>query len=184
MADRATNYLSSYIPAGTSVTVSFNVESFSGSGFKVTIGGWDSGNINSTGVKTFTTTAASEDQMIFYCAEPNTRFVISNISVRPAAEMLADTLNTSADSQGNQASYVPAVYSNDFYKAVVKTGALVSPAWNSSATYQTFLDGGGDSIALVTSSSAPNAGATTFYDDFAVQLDMKAGVGFMPPIQQ
>jgi len=185
MADRATNYLNANIPPGTSVTVSITVDSFSGgSGFYYTIGGYTSPTYTTTGTKTITTTSATGDQMIFCCSDPNTRFVISNISVRPAAEMLADTLNTSADTQGYQASYVPAVLGSDFYRAVIKTGALVSPTWSSGATYQTFLDGGGDSIALVTSSHAPNQGATTFYDDFAVQLDMKAGVGFLPPIQQ
>jgi hypothetical protein len=92
-------------------------------------------------------------------------------------------LDTTADSQGYSASFVPALNTTDLYQAVIKTSALVSPAWNNESTASDFLNQG-DFIALVTSSSAPNQGATTFYDDFAIQLDMKTGTGFLPPIQQ
>ena len=103
-------------------------------------------------------------------------FTISNIAVVPS--VINGTLDTTADSQGNVASYVPADASSDFYQAVIKTGALVSPT---GSTYQNFIDGGADAIGLMTSSYE---GVGTFYDDFAVQLDTKVGVGFLPPIQQ
>ncbi len=170
---------------GTTFTVSFTVSGLdSGESLAYTIGG-NSATITSNGVHSATYTlpwdGASAGNIVFSSSSGiNHLFSISSISVVPS--VLNGTLVTSTDSQGNVASYVPAHGSTDFYQAVVKTGALVSPEWSSGATYQTFLDGG-DSIALVTSSSAPNEGATTFYDDFAVQLDMKAGVGFMPPIQ-
>ncbi|MBN1663708.1 MAG: type II secretion system protein [Deltaproteobacteria bacterium] len=93
---------------------------------------------------------------------------------------IASTLDTTADSQGNVASFVNALSSTDFYQAVVRTSALVSPAWTSGDTPADFTPPG-DHVALVTSSSA---GTSTSYDDFAVQLDIKAGTGFLPPIQQ
>ena len=172
---------------GTTFTVSFNVEDLNtGESLTYTIGGLGA-TITSNGAHSANYTlpwdASSAGNIVFSSSSGvNHEFTISSISVVPS--ILNGTLVTSPDSQGNVASYVPAHGSTDFYQAVVKTGALVSPAWTSGATYQDFIDGGGDSIALVTSSSAPNEGATTFYDDFAVQLDMKAGVGFLPPIQQ
>jgi prepilin-type N-terminal cleavage/methylation domain-containing protein len=175
------------LTAGTSFTISFTVSGLdSGESITYAIGGYGA-TITSNGahsaIYTLPWDASSAGNVVFSSSSGVThQFSITSLSVIPA--LINGTLNTTADSQGNVASYVPAHGSTDFYQAVVKTGALVSPAWSSSATYQTFLDGGGDSIALVTSSSAPNAGATTFYDDFAVQLDMKAGVGFMPPIQR
>lgn len=183
----ATIPLTNPLTAGTSFTVSFTVSGLdSGESLSYTIGN-AMATITSTGshsaIYTLPWDAASAGYIVFSSSsDVNHAFTVSNISVVPS--VLNGTLVTSPDSQGNVASYVPAHGSTDFYQAVVKTGALVSPAWNSSATYQTFLDGGGDSIALVTSSYAPNEGATTFYDDFAIQLDMKAGVGFLPPIQQ
>ncbi len=89
-------------------------------------------------------------------------------------------LDTTADGQGNVASFVPALATSDFYQAVIKTSALVSPAWTSASTASDFTPPG-DHIALITSSSAATS---TSYDDFAIQLDMKAGTGFLPPIQQ
>jgi prepilin-type N-terminal cleavage/methylation domain-containing protein len=78
---------------------------------------------------------------------------------------------------------VDALNTTDFYNAVIRTGALVSPDWTSTSTPANF-NTPGDGVALVTSSSAPNTANTTYYDDFAIQLDMKAGTGFLPPIQQ
>jgi len=92
-------------------------------------------------------------------------------------------LNTTADSQGHAASFVGALPGTDFDQAVIATGALVSPTWTSASTPANF-NTPGDGVALVTSSSAPNTANTTYYDDFAIQLDQKAGTGFLPPIQQ
>ncbi|OQB36905.1 MAG: hypothetical protein BWY09_01760 [Candidatus Hydrogenedentes bacterium ADurb.Bin179] len=89
--------------------------------------------------------------------------------------------DTTADSQLHSADIVPALSTSDFYQAVIYTDALVSPTWTSASTPANFTP---DGVALVTSSSAPNTANTTYYDDFAIQLDMKAGTGFLPPIQQ
>jgi prepilin-type N-terminal cleavage/methylation domain-containing protein len=176
------------LTAGTTFAASITITGLdSGESVYYTIGDYTSPTYTANGTYPVTSTlpwnAGNAGQMVFHSSTGVSHvFSVSNISVVPS--VINGTLVTSPDTQGNVASYVPAHGSTDFYQAVVKTGALVSPAWNSSATYQTFLDGGGDSIALVTSSYAPNRGATTFYDDFAIQMDMKAGVGFMPPIQQ
>lgn len=101
------------------------------------------------------------------------------------------TLDTTADVQGNKASYVPALPGTDFYQAVIKTGALRSTVLTSSGITSDFT---GDAIALSTSGCqassdkdvcrhGPNAG-DTYYDDFGIQLDTKSGQGFLPPIQQ
>ncbi|MFA5324264.1 MAG: hypothetical protein WC373_16435, partial [Smithella sp.] len=147
------------------------------------IGGFGD-TITSNGTYSITYTlpwdATSAGNIVFSSSsDVSHQFDISSISVVPS--VLNGTLDTSLDSQGNAASYVPAHGSLDFYQAVIKTGALLSP---SGSTATDFADGGGDFIALITSSYAPNKGATTFYDDFAVQLDMKTGTGFLPPIQQ
>jgi hypothetical protein len=62
----------------------------------------------------------------------------------------------------------------------IRTWALISPSWTSTSQPTDFMTPG-DHISLLTSSSA---GTSTSYDDFAIQLDMKAGSGFLPPIQQ
>jgi prepilin-type N-terminal cleavage/methylation domain-containing protein len=93
------------------------------------------------------------------------------------------SLDTSADGYGHSASFVAANSATELYRAVIRTDALVSPAWTSSSVAADF-NSPGDAIALVTSSSAPNTANTTYYDDFGIQLDLKAGTGFLPPIQQ
>jgi len=72
--------------------------------------------------------------------------------------------------------------------AIIVDGDLVTPDWTSSSTTADFrfvapsvFRGNGDSIALMTSSGSATL---TYYDDFAIQLDQKAGAGFLPPIQQ
>jgi hypothetical protein len=62
--------------------------------------------------------------------------------------------------------------------AIIVDSDLTTPTWTSTSTYADFA---GDSISLSTSSD--NA-LSTYYDDFAIQLDQKAGTGFLPPIQQ
>ncbi|HET57236.1 MAG TPA: prepilin-type N-terminal cleavage/methylation domain-containing protein [Deltaproteobacteria bacterium] len=75
-----------------------------------------------------------------------------------------------------------------FAHAVIKTSELPSPDWNADSEVTDFkwvdTDGNivaGDNIALVTSS---HTGEETYYDDFAIQIDMKKTTGFLPPVQQ
>jgi len=77
-------------------------------------------------------------------------------------------------------SFFDGVAGSDLYHSIIKTWALISPNWTSSSTAADFANPG-DHITLITSSSA---GTSTYYDDFAVQIDMKSGTGFLPPIQQ
>ena len=70
--------------------------------------------------------------------------------------------------------------------AIIVSNALTSPTWTSSDTLASFVSDNnssiaGDSIGLMTSS---DSGPSTYYDDFAVQLDLNSGTGFMTPIQQ
>jgi hypothetical protein len=68
--------------------------------------------------------------------------------------------------------------------AIIVDSDLTTPAWTATSTIADFAfpnGNGGDSIALVTSSGSATS---TYYDDFAIQLDQKAGTGFLPPIQQ
>jgi len=100
-------------------------------------------------------------------------------------------LDTTADGQGNVASFVPALSTSDFYQAVIKTSALTSTAWTSSSSTADFA---GNAIALSTSGCTPStsgcySGPTgtadyTYYDDWGLQLDTKSGTGFLAPIQQ
>jgi hypothetical protein len=61
--------------------------------------------------------------------------------------------------------------------AVIRTNAITSPAWTSSSD--------GSEVTETVSLEAFGANAANFsYDDFAIQLDLKAGSGFLPPIQQ
>jgi prepilin-type N-terminal cleavage/methylation domain-containing protein len=68
--------------------------------------------------------------------------------------------------------------------AIIVDSDLTTPTWTSTSTTADFAfpnGNTGDSIALVTSSGSATS---TYYDDFAIQLDQKAGTGFLPPIQQ
>lgn len=86
--------------------------------------------------------------------------------------------STTPDSQGQAASLVQSLTSTaDLYHSIIKTAALISPAWTDSTSPFTPLD----QISLITAGSA---GAATSYDDFAVQVDAKSGGTFVPPIQQ
>jgi prepilin-type N-terminal cleavage/methylation domain-containing protein len=62
--------------------------------------------------------------------------------------------------------------------AITVDSDLTTPTWTSTSTYADFS---GDSIALSTSSGSATS---TYYDDFAIQMDQQAGTGFLPPIQQ
>ncbi len=78
---------------------------------------------------------------------------------------------------GLSPSFFNGVAGSDLYQSIIRTWALISPTWD--GTVDSFSPG--DHITLITSSSA---GTSTYYDDFAVQIDMKSGTGFLPPIQQ
>lgn len=79
---------------------------------------------------------------------------------------------------------VSAVTSISQPNAIIREADLITPAWNTSSTMASFVfpnGNSGDNISLTTSSGAATM---TYYDDFAIQLDQKAGAGFLPPIQQ
>ncbi|MCW7754474.1 prepilin-type N-terminal cleavage/methylation domain-containing protein [Desulfobotulus sp. H1] len=82
---------------------------------------------------------------------------------------------------GGGATFVPSAVGSELKKAVIRTSALLSPVWTEKSTATDFVTGNGDHVSLITSSSA---GTSTYYDDFAIQLDQKAGTGFLPPVQQ
>ncbi|MBA4395900.1 MAG: hypothetical protein C0394_00700 [Syntrophus sp. (in: bacteria)] len=68
--------------------------------------------------------------------------------------------------------------------AIIVDSDLTTPTWTSTSTTADFVfpnGNSGDSISLMTSSGSATS---TYYDDFAIQLDQKAGTGFLPPIQQ
>jgi len=75
--------------------------------------------------------------------------------------------------------------------AVIEIQELNTPIWSAGPPTSTIADfrfvapsdfrGNGDNIALMTSS---DTATSTYYDDFTIQLDQKAGTGFLPPIQQ
>ncbi|MCK9196873.1 MAG: type II secretion system GspH family protein [Syntrophales bacterium] len=94
------------------------------------------------------------------------------------------------DTTSDVVTFVNALSTTDLYNAVIKTDALLSPAWTAVTPASTTADflgpngtTSGDGIALITSSTAPNTAKTTYYDDFDYQLDIKGGTGFLPPIQ-
>ena len=175
---------------GTTYNVAVNVSSVTSGSFNYTIGGCTSGTCSATGSCNLTCTASNTNPLTFNSPGINNRFTISSISVT-TSDTHVDTLDTTPDSQGNVASFVPALSTTDLFRAVIKTSALRSTAWTSGSVATDFT---GDAIALNTSgcqaSSAgsvcyagPGAG-NTFYDDFGIQLDTKSGAGFLPPIQQ
>ena len=161
--------------AGVSYNISVPATTFSGSLSWQISGNSDCSKTCTSGVdcsKICTASTTGTSNLVFASPEAGNRFTTGSISVTPQQDVLNNTW----------ASLVPVGdTTSDFYDAVIKTSTNVSP---SGSSVTDFANGGGDSIALITSSYAPNKGATTFYDDFAVQLDMKSGVGFLPPIQQ
>jgi prepilin-type N-terminal cleavage/methylation domain-containing protein len=79
---------------------------------------------------------------------------------------------------------ISALTSTSEPNAIIVDSDLTTPTWTATSTIADFVfpnGNGGDSIALVTSSGSATS---TYYDDFAIQLDQKAGTGFLPPIQQ
>jgi len=61
---------------------------------------------------------------------------------------------------------------------VIVDSDLTTPNVTSSSTVYDFS---GDAPAVVTSS---DYATSTYYDDFAIQMDMSTGTGFLPPIQE
>lgn len=175
------------VSIGTTYNVAVNVSSVTSGSFNYTIGGCTSSTCSATGSCDLTCTASNTNPLTFYSPGIGNRFTISSISVDTAATYVS-TLDTTADSQGNVASFVPALNTTDLYQAVIKTSALDSAAWTSSSVAADFT---GDAIALSTSGCTPSTsgcyadvGSYSYYDDFAIQLDTVAGSGFLPPIQQ
>jgi len=79
---------------------------------------------------------------------------------------------------------VSALTSTSEPNAIIANGDLVTPPWTSTSTVADFAFANGntgESIAVVTSSASATS---TYYDDFAIQFFLKAGTGFLPPIQQ
>ena len=80
---------------------------------------------------------------------------------------------------------VSAVNSMSEFNAIISTSALTSPTWTAADTVATFVSDAnsgapGDSIGLMT---AGDSGTSTYYDDFAIQLDLNSGTSFMTPVQ-
>lgn len=80
---------------------------------------------------------------------------------------------------------VSAVTSTSEPSAIISTTTLVSPTWSPTDTLSNFVSDAnsgapGDSIGLMTSD---NTGTSTYYDDFAIQLDLNSGTSFMTPVQ-
>lgn len=136
----------------------------------------DNGNtmiITHDGTYTTIVTAAETGAKLRFDPKNLLEFKISQITVRPV-----NYIETTPDSQGQAASLVQSLTSaTDLYHSIIKTAALISPSWTDSTSPFTPLD----QISLITASSA---GASTSYDDFAVQVDAKSGGTFVPPIQQ
>ncbi|MDP2852767.1 MAG: CFI-box-CTERM domain-containing protein [Smithellaceae bacterium] len=179
------------ITAGVTYDVSITVTNWGGTGsprnFTYSLGGVSGGTISANGTYTNAITATGTGNLIFTPTN-NSVFRITAVSVIPRITINTPTLDTTADGQGNVASFVPALSTTDLYQAVIKTSALDSKAWTSSSVAADFT---GDAIALTTSGCTPStsgcdagAGDYTYYDDFGIQLDTKSGAGFLPPIQQ
>jgi prepilin-type N-terminal cleavage/methylation domain-containing protein len=146
------------VTAGVTYDVSITLSSRSAGSCSYSLGGVAGNNtLNSATTYTDTITATTTGNLIFTPTNTS-RFVISAISVRPRISI--------------------AVPSTSEPNAIIVDGDLTTPAWTSTSTYADFT---GDSISLSTSGGSA---ALTYYDDFAVQLDQKAGTGFLPPIQQ
>ncbi len=159
---------------GDTYNISVNVSSITSGSFYYTISGCTSPTISSSGTHTMTCTALNTNPLTFYSPDAGNRFTISSISITPPGTYVP-TLDTTA------ASYVTAASGTDFYHAVIRTGTLVTGAWTSSSTASNFT---GDSIALITSGNSVTSEHPFQYDDFGIQLDLKSGTGFLPPIQQ
>ena len=149
------------ITAGRTYDVSITVSNWTtGSGtrnFRYTLGGVAVRTVTAAGTYTDTVTATGTGNLIFTPTN-NSRFDITAVSVIPRVSI--------------------AMPSTSEPNAIIPDSDLITSAWTSTSTQ---VDFAGDSIALMTSSGTAKS---TYYDDFAIQLDQKAGTGFLPPIQQ
>jgi len=167
-----TAYASLNLTAGVTYTVTVPATTFSGTLYYTIDGNTKTCTSGSVCNLSFEASTTGSATLTFYAPEPTNIFTISSVSVTPQQDVLNNTW-ASFVSVGDTTT--------DFYNAVIKTSQNVSP---SGSSVTDFANNGGDLIALITSSYAPNMGSTTYYDDFAVQVDMKSGVGFLTPIQQ
>ncbi len=155
------------IISGVTYDVSITLSSFTAESCSYSLGGVAGTTLTAATTYTDTITAATTGNLILTPTN-RSRFVISAISIRPRIGI--------------------AVPSTSEPNAIITDSDLVTPDWNSSSTTADFrfvspsaFRGNGDDIALMTSSGSATS---TSYDDFAIQLDQKAGAGFLPPIQQ
>jgi len=153
------------ISAGVTYDVSITVANRTAGSFTYSLGGYTSGAISANGTYTNVITATTAGNLVFTPTNTS-RFAITAVSVIP------------------RVSTVTAMTSTSEPNAIIVDSDLTTPTWTSTSTTADFVfpnGNGGDSIALVTSSGSATS---TYYDDFAIQLDQKAGTGFLPPIQQ
>lgn len=153
------------ITAGVTYDVSITLSSRTAGSCSYSLGGVAGTVLSAVTTYTDTITATTTGNLTF--SPTNTsRFAISAISVVP------------------RISTVTAMPSTSEPNAIIVDSDLTTPTWTSTSTTADFVfpnGNGGDSIAIVTSSGSATS---TYYDDFAIQLDQKAGTGFLPPIQQ
>lgn len=153
------------IVPGQTYEVSFTVSGVQGQGFNFSLGGYTSGQIKSS--YTGTITATSSGNLIFTPINPGTTFTISNISVK----LQRGGLTVSSTSEPN---------------AIMTDIDLISPIWTTSSTKDNFIGpngevGAADGVSLF---SSGNSATSTYFDDFAIQMDMSGGGAFISPIQQ
>jgi hypothetical protein len=157
------------ITAGVTYDVSITVTNRTAGSFSYTLGGVSGGTISTNDTHTNAIKATGTANLIITPTNTS-RFYITAISIKPRTNTIVPVTSTS---EAN---------------AIIKEGDLVTPAWTSASTTTDFrfvapsvFRGDGDNISLTTSSGTATS---TSYDDFAIQLDKKAGAGFLPPIQQ
>ena len=146
------------ITAGVTYDVSITLSSLTTGSCSYSLGGVAGTALSAATTYTNTITATNTNNLTFTPSASNSRFVISAISIRPRRSI--------------------AMPSTSEPNAIIVDGDLTTPTWTSTSTYADFL---GDSISLSTSGGSATS---TSYDDFAIQMDKKAGTGFLPPIQQ
>jgi hypothetical protein len=153
------------VTAGVTYDVSITLSSLTAGSCSYTLGGVAGTALTAATTYTDTITATTTGNLIFTPTNTS-RFAISAVSVIP------------------RISTVTAMPSTSEPNAIIVDSDLTTPTWTATSTTADFVfpnGNGGDSIALVTSSGSATS---TYYDDFAIQLDQKTGTGFLPPIQQ
>jgi hypothetical protein len=160
------------IVAGTSYSVSITYSNRTTGSFSCTLGGVSVGTVSSgsSGTLTNTITATTTGNLIITPTNTS-RFYITAVSVKPTYSTVPSTSEPNAIIVDNDlTSPSPACMSTNPFSCT--TANFIGP---NGTAYS------GDSIALITSSVYATS---TYYDDFAIQLDMNAGKGFLAPIQQ